>query len=300
MSRKRVHGIDQKGMQEMAEPLEQVLVQAKEGNKLALEQVIGLIQERIYNLALRMLANPSEAEDATQEILIKVITHLGTYRGESAFTTWVHRIAVNHLLTLTRQADRHLTFTQLGQQLETSLTLSSPDVAEEVVDELLVEEVRRSCTLGMLLCLGREQRIVIILGELFGVTSEEGGAILAITPETFRKRLSRARTELVAFVAQRCGIVNPASPCRCHKHVQTSIAAGTLDPHHLSYATTQDGSSQQQLLMAQQQELDTVCRTAALLRAHPAYTPSVSLVATLQDWLTNPTSQLLENTMVTG
>jgi RNA polymerase sigma factor (sigma-70 family) len=82
-----------------ARRIETLVEQAKEGNREALEQVIETIQDRVYGLAIRMLSNPSDAEDATQEILIKVVTHLAEFRGESAFTSWVYRIACNHLLT---------------------------------------------------------------------------------------------------------------------------------------------------------------------------------------------------------
>ena len=86
----------------MGSDLERLVEAAKEGDKKALEELILKIQDKIYGLALRMLYNPSDAEDASQEILLKIITHLSTFRGESAFTTWMYRVAVNHLLTLRR------------------------------------------------------------------------------------------------------------------------------------------------------------------------------------------------------
>src|SRR5262245_17892330 len=70
--------------------------QACGGNKRALEEIINGIQGYVYRLALRMLGLPADAEDATQEILIQVITNLASFRNESAFTTWVYRIAANH------------------------------------------------------------------------------------------------------------------------------------------------------------------------------------------------------------
>ncbi|MFO7739936.1 MAG: sigma-70 family RNA polymerase sigma factor, partial [Desulfatiglandaceae bacterium] len=72
---------------------------AKEGGRNALEELVRTIQDRIYGLALRILFLPADAEDATQEILIKIITHLRSFKGESRFTTWCFRIAANHLLS---------------------------------------------------------------------------------------------------------------------------------------------------------------------------------------------------------
>src|SRR5688500_17752283 len=80
--------------------LEKFVERAREGDGRALEQVILAIKDGVFGLAVRMLWHPDDAEDATQEILMKVVTHLGTFRNESAFRTWVYRIATNHLLNV--------------------------------------------------------------------------------------------------------------------------------------------------------------------------------------------------------
>ena len=71
---------------------------AANGNSAALEKLLASVQDFVFNLSLRMLGTLSDAEDATQEILIKVMTNLFTFRKESEFTTWVYRIAVNYLI----------------------------------------------------------------------------------------------------------------------------------------------------------------------------------------------------------
>lgn len=76
----------------MASNLEQYVRQANNGNRQALETVVSKISDKIYGLALRMLNDLQDAEDETQEILIKVITHLSDYREESAFSSWVYRV----------------------------------------------------------------------------------------------------------------------------------------------------------------------------------------------------------------
>ena len=256
---------------------------AVEGDKQALEDVILSVQGQVYNLALRMLRLPQDAEDATQEILIKVVTHLSEFRGDSAFTTWVYRVASNHLLN-TRRRTAELTnpsFDAMSEQLEASLTIYEANPSAVVEEKMLVEEVKRSCTLGMLMCLDRDQRLALILGELFEVSSEEGAAIMDISPAAYRKRLSRARAAMVAFVSNRCGLVNPASPCRCHKHVRNKIAVGRLDPQHLLYADRTDEASEQEALLVRQEELSTLRRTAALLRSHPVYQSSEQTVTAI-------------------
>ena len=70
---------------------------ATAGDKESLETVILSVQDLVFNLSLRMLGTFPDAEDATQDILLKIMTHLSSFKGESAFSTWVFRIATNHL-----------------------------------------------------------------------------------------------------------------------------------------------------------------------------------------------------------
>src|SRR5437899_12234469 len=75
---------------------------AKSGDRAALEELVGRHQAWIYNIAVRMLYHPQDAEDATQEILVKALTALPSYEGRSSFRTWVYRIVVNHVLNIKR------------------------------------------------------------------------------------------------------------------------------------------------------------------------------------------------------
>src|SRR5260370_13530555 len=120
--------------------VEALIEQANAGSQDALEVIIRQIQDRVYNLALRMLLEPADAEDATQEILIKVVTHLSEFRQESAFATWVYRIATNYLLTTRkRRAEQgQLTFQRLGRCLDGSLGTGQAATPEETQQRLLV------------------------------------------------------------------------------------------------------------------------------------------------------------------
>ena len=81
----------------------QLIIESLNGNKKSLEKLIKSIDGYVYNLSIRFLWNKSDAEDATQEILIKVITNLGKFEEKSKFNTWVYRIAVNYLVNLIKQ-----------------------------------------------------------------------------------------------------------------------------------------------------------------------------------------------------
>ena len=78
------------------EELQALAEKATAGDMEALEALVTGVQDMVFNLSLRMLGTFADAEDAAQDILLKMITHLSSFRGESLFTTWVFRIAVNH------------------------------------------------------------------------------------------------------------------------------------------------------------------------------------------------------------
>src|SRR2546421_5538695 len=139
------------------------------GDKKALEKLIRALQGNIFSLSLRFLWLKEDAEDATQEILVKVITNLGKFEDKSKFTTWVYRIAVNHLLNLKKnKLEQSLSFSEFGKDLENNLNTASYELADK---NLLIEEVKIGCTLGMLICLDRNLRIAYILGEVFELKS---------------------------------------------------------------------------------------------------------------------------------
>src|SRR5687767_1084771 len=82
---------------------EDLVKSAVTGNKKSLEQLIKKHQAWIYNIALKMVWYPADAEDVTQETLIKIITKLSTFRGESSFRTWAYRIVANHVINMKKR-----------------------------------------------------------------------------------------------------------------------------------------------------------------------------------------------------
>ena len=82
----------------------------------------------------------------------------------------------------------------------------------------------------MLLCLGREQRLVYVLGEIFGVTDRVGAELLDISRDSFCQKLARARRDLYNFMQGKCGLVKTSNPCRCAKKTQGFIQLGHVDP----------------------------------------------------------------------
>jgi RNA polymerase sigma factor (sigma-70 family) len=247
--------------------------EAKAGNREALEAVILHIQDRVFGLALRMLGHPQDAEDAAQEILIRIITRLATFRGESSFTTWVYRISVNYLLsTRKRKAEQqYSSFEAFAEEIDTGLASRRPGNLSEAEIALLAEEMMISCTQGMLLCLDRYHRTAYILGEIFEVTGEQGGYILDISPAAFRKRLSRARERLNNFMQHHCGLVNPANPCLCTKQITDRNEDGQIEKSRLLFTGYPCRARRDPVVMKGMQELDELERVSGIFRSHPDY-----------------------------
>lgn len=212
---------------------------AKGGSQAAVEELVVRHQAWIYNIALRMVHDPEDAKDATQEVLIKLLTRLSTFEGRSSLRTWLYRIAINHLLNMKRNRaeSREITFVQYGHNLDDTPDAELPDPQAISPDvQLLIAETRIGCTSGMLLCLDREQRLIFILGGIFGVSDVVGAELLELSRDNFRQRLARARRDLQNFMQDKCGLVNTANPCRCAKKTRGFIKAGHIDSNNLRFA----------------------------------------------------------------
>lgn len=210
---------------------------AAEGDGESLSALIRELQNPMYRLALRFLGHPEDAQDACQEILIRIITNLGTFEGRSKFTTWAYTVATRSLLRTRKRvvessvqgAEKFAALLDAGLgQVDTTL--------EEAEYRLLCEEVRISCTYGMLLCVPRPQRAAYLLGDVIGLTDAEGAEVLGCGRSAFRQRVSRARRTLRRVIDNRCGLVDPANPCTCGRQIAASEAAGILSRDHLALA----------------------------------------------------------------
>ena len=218
------------------EELLTLIDKATAGDKRSLETVLLSVQDLVFNLSLRMLGSFPDAEDATQDILLKVITHLSSFKKDSAFSTWVFRIASNHLQTYKKHmfAKFPLSFEFYGDDIVNGKIDDVPDLTQDVERSVLAEELKMSCTNVMLQCLDPESRCIFILGTMFRVDSQIAGDILGITPEAYRQRLSRVRKKMAEFLSDYCGEYG-AGACRCAKRVDYAIQNHRLQPDHLDF-----------------------------------------------------------------
>ena len=200
------------------------------GDEKALGKLLAGVQDRVFNLALRMLGTVPDAEDATQEVLVKACTRLSGFRRESAFSTWVFRIALNHLATYRKGlfAQRPVSFDVYGEDIASGRERDVPDLAGGADRSLLERELKVSCMHGMLQCLDVEGRSAFVLGTMFKMDSRAAADALGITPEAYRQRLSRARARMAEFLTTYCGVAG--GPCRCARRVDYAIATHRIDP----------------------------------------------------------------------
>ncbi|MGD1953126.1 MAG: RNA polymerase sigma factor [Leptolyngbyaceae cyanobacterium] len=270
--------------------------QAVDGNIEALTQLVKKHQQWIYNVALRLVLSPNDAEDLAQEAWVRIVTRLAQFQGKSAFRTWAYRIVVNLFLDSKKRTleQRITSFSDYGKDLD-SLSLEPLSLPAELTPyrDLIVEDAKIGCMLGMLLCLNREQRVVYVLGEIFEAPSSLAAEILDVTPAAFRKRLERARRDLISFMNEKCGLLNKANPCRCQKKTQAFIKAGWVDPQNLKFTADHVARLKQVAPVRSQ----TLCQLtdhdyADLFREHPIL-DGPDFASRLKDLICDP---LLRNT----
>ena len=207
------------------------------GDKDGLERLVKRHQSYIFNVALKVLHNTTDAEDVTQEIWIKVISNLSKYDpGKAKFRTWLYRVIFNHILNLKKQKSEKLItgfdffFDFVDQTQE--LVISDE---EEQDYHMAIEESKVACMSGMIMCLERGQRLIYVMGEMFEIDHNLAAEMFGITPANFRKKLSRARKDLYQWMHNRCGLVNKSNPCRCPKKTKGFIERGVVDPVNMKW-----------------------------------------------------------------
>lgn len=172
------------------------------GNVNAFEMLVNAYEKTVYNLALRTLGNPQDAEDVTQEAFLKAYRSLSSYRGDSKFSVWLYRIVSNLCLDQLRAKKRRPTQSLTVENDEGEEdTLEIPDEQfspEKLLDRKLTQEsVRRG-----LASLPDDAKQILLLREIQGMSYEEIADVLDLEPGTVKSRIFRARKKLCAFLLQ--------------------------------------------------------------------------------------------------
>lgn len=172
--------------------------QCQQGNSDAMGRLILKYQDRIYNVILRICANPDDAADLTQEAFVKAITNIGKFQGKSSFYTWIFKIAVNLTLTYCKRNVR-LGFKSLDAADENAISrLKSVLQNDKSDDPAAIARDRELCEIivGSIMRLDDDQRMVVVLRDIEQMDYASIAEVLDIELGTVKSRLSRARDNL--------------------------------------------------------------------------------------------------------
>ena len=245
---------------------------ALNGDRVSLSDLIKRNHQYIFNVALKMVNNVPDAEDITQEILVKIVTNLSKYDStKGKFRTWLYRITFNHFLNLKKATLRKSSneFRCFFDFIEGSEVIELTDHEEKELQES-IEESKLACMAGMLMCLDREQRLVYIVGEIFEINHNIASDFFETSPDNFRQKLSRARKDLHSWMHNRCGLVNDNNPCRCPKKTKGFITNGWVNPSNLKW----NSNYKQKIADLTEQKIESTLLTiddlyARLYKNHP-------------------------------
>lgn len=162
---------------------------ATTGNMVAFEELYNRHHRRVYSLCLRMLQNTAEAEDLTQEVFIQLYRKIGSFRGDSAFTTWLHRMTVNQVLMHFRK--RTVKFEKTTEEGETPVQIvigTENQSRMPIVDKIALESAIAQLPNGY--------KNVFVLHDVEGYEHEEVARILGCSVGTSKSQLHKARLKM--------------------------------------------------------------------------------------------------------
>ncbi len=162
---------------------------ASKGDMAAFEELYQRHHRRVYSICLRMLQNAYEAEDLTQDVFIQLYRKVGSFRGDSAFTTWLHRLTVNQVLMHFRK--RNVKFEKVTEEGETPdqiVTGTADPERMRIVDKIALENAIDQLPEGY--------KNVFVLHDVEGFEHEEVAKILGCSVGTSKSQLHKARLKL--------------------------------------------------------------------------------------------------------
>lgn len=178
----------------MTEQERSLVEAAKAGDQEAFAQLVARHEKRVYTLALRMLSNPHDAEDAAQEAFLSAWRGLKGFQMESSFSTWLYRLAANQCIDVLRREKRRVRAVSMDEDGETGV-FQVPDPAPGPQEQAEAGELRERLRRCMA-ALSREHRQILTLREVGGLSYEEIGQALSLEPGTVKSRMARARLRL--------------------------------------------------------------------------------------------------------
>lgn len=181
------------------------------GDPSAFPALFARHRDRLWSVALRTMGNPSDAEDALQDALLAIHRSAATFRGESAVTTWMHRIVVNACLDRLRRAAARPASSLTPDEDESEIPLPDPvDMADNATLRMHLDEALQR--------IPEEQRIAVVLVDVLGYSIDDAAAAIGCPPGTVKSRSARGRARLAVELAtwrnreQAAGVASPETP----------------------------------------------------------------------------------------
>ncbi len=171
----------------------EILARAQAGDHAAFAQIYSLNKRRVYSLCLRMLSNVAEAEDLTQESFLQLHRKIGTFRGDSAFSTWLHRLTVNVVLMHLRR--KGLSLISLDEAMDPNQengparSFGAPDLRlTGAIDRMMLERAVEDLPAGY--------RLIFVLHDIEGYEHNEIATLLDCSIGNSKSQLHKARLKL--------------------------------------------------------------------------------------------------------
>lgn len=180
--------------------MDNLIERLRNRDEAAFEEFVSQFERSIYNLALRQIGHPQDAQDITQEVFLRIYRGIANFRADAKLSTWVYQITLNACVDLTRRRVRHPELPLVVQNEDGDETmLDTPD--ETYAPEPLYERTAlREQIADGLQKLSDEYRRILILRDVNGLSYDEIGQVLALPEGTVKSRLFRARDRLAAIL----------------------------------------------------------------------------------------------------
>jgi RNA polymerase sigma factor (sigma-70 family) len=196
----------------------------KTEKNLTIEAIFKKHGKRLYNLAYRICGDQIYAEDLLQESFIHIQKALPNFHFKSSVYTWAYKITLRTCLGKTRgkniKQEAKAALAQLeSSAVEKQLVSSEPKPEDELVQKALITEIREKCHYFITFMLSENQRVALLLHDLFDFSYKDMAYLLDTSEDVIRSRLSRARAGLRRYFEKRCSWINPQNPCKCEKRV---------------------------------------------------------------------------------
>lgn len=177
-----------------------IILRVQHGDVDAFEMLMTAYEKNVFNVALQMTGNREDAQDLTQEAFLKAYNSLSSFRGDSKFSSWLYRIVSNLCLDFKRRQSRRPSSSLTVEDDEGESTVL--DIADESQspEALLERKLTREAVRRGLAALPEEQRQILLLREIQGMSYEEIGDAMGLEAGTVKSRIFRARKKLCAFL----------------------------------------------------------------------------------------------------